>query len=289
MSNLRQARRASIAAAGLGFGLLLCLGTTAARESGTSPFETGAAPFKMLEFKMASLTPFEAPLEKRVYRLAEPFGLEISALVKGRVQKKWSGVKKKLPREARVLERCRADAEACTPAAKSFLAVIDRAAARNGWARIAEINRAINLTIKSVDDMTQYGVRDLWASPLMTFASGAGDCEDLAIAKYVALHEIGFSDEDLRLVIVHDRLAKEDHAVTAIHYDGRWLILDNKKLNILEDRSTTEFDPLFLIDSDGIKRVEARSLKPQLPWVDASIIAGEQFSFGWRSNSPALL
>ena len=289
MSNLRQARRASIAAAGLGFGLLLCLGTTAARESGTSPFETGAAPFKMLEFKMASLTPFEAPLEKRVYRLAEPFGLEISALVKGRVQKKWSGVKKKLPREARVLERCRADAEACTPAAKSFLAVIDRAAARNGWARIAEINRAINLTIKSVDDMTQYGVRDLWASPLMTFTSGTGDCEDYAIAKYVALHEIGFRDEDLRLVIVHDRVAKEDHAVTAVRYDNRWQILDNKTLDIRQDERIAQFDVLFVIDSEGVKRAEARAPKPQTPWADASIIASEQFSSGWQNSMPLLL
>jgi predicted transglutaminase-like cysteine proteinase len=289
MSNLRQARRASVAAIGLGFGLLICLGTTAARESGLSPFETGAAPFKTLEFQMASLAPFEAPQEKPVYRLAEPFGMGISALVKGGVQQKWSGVKKKLPREARMLARCRTNADACTPAAKRFLAVIDKAAAREGWTRIAELNRAINLTIKSVDDMTQYGVRDLWASPLMTFSSGAGDCEDYAIAKYVALHEIGFRDEDLRLVIVHDRAAKEDHAVTAVRYDNRWLILDNKTLDIRQDDSVAQFDPLFVIDSEGVKRAEARAPKPQNPWADASIIAGEPASSGWQSSAPLLL
>src|ERR1700685_3263940 len=104
MSDLRQVRRVSVAAVGLGFGLLICLGTTDARESGASPFETGAAPFKTLEFKMASLAPFEASREKPVYRLAEPFRMEIPALVKGGVQLKWSGVRKKLPREARALE-----------------------------------------------------------------------------------------------------------------------------------------------------------------------------------------
>jgi predicted transglutaminase-like cysteine proteinase len=187
------------------------------------------------------------------------------------------------------MARCRDNFEACAPAAKRFLAVIEKAASRKDWARVAEVNRTINLTIKAVDDMTQYGVRDLWASPLMTFASGAGDCEDLAIAKYVALHEIGFSDDDLRLVIVRDHAANEDHAVAAIRYDGRWLILDNKNLDILEDRSIAKFDPLFVIDGDGIKRVEARALKPQNPWADASIIAGEQLSFGWRSNAPILL
>jgi predicted transglutaminase-like cysteine proteinase len=289
MSNLRQAQRAVVAAIGFGLGFLICLGTTAARESEASPFETGAPPFKTLEFKMASLTPFEVPQEKPIYRLAEPFGAETSALVKGGVRQKWAGVKKKLPREARALARCRVNADTCTPAAKRFLAVIDKAAAREGWTRIAEINRAINLTIKAVDDMTQYGVRDLWASPLMTFASGAGDCEDYAIAKYVALHEIGFSGDDLRLVIVHDHAANEDHAVTAVRYDRRWLILDNKTLDIRQDDSIAQFDPLFVIDSGGAKRVEVHAPKPQNPWADASIMAGEQFPSGQRSSAPLLL
>jgi predicted transglutaminase-like cysteine proteinase len=289
MSNLSEAQRAIVAAVALGFGFLICLGTTAARESGASPFETGALPFKTLEFKMASLVPFEAPQDKPVFRLAEPFDLETSAPVKGSLQQKWAGVKQKLPREARTLARCRANTDACTPAAKRFLAVIDKAAAREGWTRIAEINRSINLTIKAVDDMTQYRVRDLWASPLMTFASGAGDCEDYAIAKYVALREIGFSNEDLRLVIVHDQAVNEDHAVTAVRYDGRWLILDNKTLDIRQDDSVAQFDPLFVIDSDGVKRAEARAPKPQNPWADASTMTGEQFSSGWQNSEPLLL
>ncbi|MDB5581080.1 MAG: hypothetical protein JWR80_6256, partial [Bradyrhizobium sp.] len=144
MSNLRQAQRAIVAAVGLSLGFLICLGTTAARESGASPFETGAPPFKTLEIQMASLAPFEAPQDKPIYRLAEPFAIATSALVKGRVQEKWAGVKKKLPGEARELARCRANPDACTPATKRFLAVIDKAAAREGWTRIAEINRSIN-------------------------------------------------------------------------------------------------------------------------------------------------
>lgn len=125
------------------------------------------------------------------------------------------------------------------------------------------------------DDLTQDGVRDLWASPLMTFASGAGDCEDYAIVKYVALREIGVGDEDLRLDIVHDHAANEDHAVTAVRYDRRWLILDNKTLDIRQDDSIAQFNPLFVIDSDGVKRVEARTPKPQNPWTDANIMTSE--------------
>ena len=55
----------------------------------------------------------------------------------------------------------------------------------------------------------------------MAFASNAGDCEDYAIAKYVALQEIGIAAADLRLVVVHDEATKQDHAVAAVRYDGR--------------------------------------------------------------------
>jgi hypothetical protein len=52
-------------------------------------------------------------------------------------------------------------------------------------------------------------------------------------------------DEDLRLLIVHLRGTNEDHAVTAVRYGGRWLILDNRTLDIRQDVNAAEFDPLL--------------------------------------------
>jgi predicted transglutaminase-like cysteine proteinase len=209
--------------------------------------------------------------------------------VNGGLQRKWDGVKKKLPREHAILMRCQAHHAACTPAAKRFLAVLDKARTQEGWARIAEINRAINLNIRPVDDLTQYGVVDLWATPLMAFKSNAGDCEDYAIAKYVALHEIGFADDDLRLLIVHLRATNEDHAVTAVRYEGEWLILDNRTLAIRQDANATEFDPLFVVDGEGVKRITKLASKPEDPWTKASpVTVSLQFSSGWP-GTPLLL
>jgi predicted transglutaminase-like cysteine proteinase len=198
---------------------------------------------------------------------SEPFGLRVSALVAGGIQNKWRGVAMRLPGEHALLLRCRVEAEACSPAAKRFLDVLDRAQSREGWARIAEVNRTINLDVRPVDDMTQYGVEDLWATPLMTFKSSAGDCEDYAIAKYVALHELGINFSDLRLVIVHDDTTRQDHAVTAVRYDGRWNILDNRTLEIRTDTDIANFQPLFLINSDGAKHVIAWSPQPPVQWL----------------------
>src|ERR1700688_1735400 len=258
MSDLRQGGRpAVVLAIGVGLGLLASVSRTQADDFDSFLFD----PYPT--FQLASLTPFEAPQGAPAYRSLEPFGAEISALVKGGLQNKWASVKKKLPHERKVFMRCRADAATCPQAAQRFLAIVDKALTRDGWARITEINRAINLNIRPVDDMTQYGVVDLWATPLMAFASNAGDCEDYAIAKYVALQEIGIADDDLRLVVVHDRATNEDHAVAAIRYDGRSPILDNRTLNIRQDVAIAEFNPLFVIDGQGVKRMTTSTSRAQ--------------------------
>ena len=126
---------------------------------------------------------------------------------------KWNGVEHKLEDEMVQLALCDGDREHCvSPAALQFLAIVDGARARDGRARFGEINRAINLAIKPMSDMAQYGQIDVWSSPLATFASGAGDCEDYAIAKFAALRMAGVSTEDIRIVVLRDQAHGEDHA-----------------------------------------------------------------------------
>ena len=50
------------------------------------------------------------------------------------------------------------------------------------------------MAIRYVSDYAQHGEADRWSAPLATFATGKGDCEDYAIAKYVALREAGFPE-----------------------------------------------------------------------------------------------
>jgi predicted transglutaminase-like cysteine proteinase len=214
---------------------------------------------------------------------AEPFGIVAPTLVRGGIQKKWGSVHKRLGLEREILRRCRTGTSPCPGAAKRFLNVVGRARKREGWARIAEVNRTINLNIKPVDDMTQYGVVDLWATPLMAFKSNAGDCEDYAIAKYVALQELGTAPTDLRLVIVRDELSNEEHAVAAVRHDGRWLILDNRTTDIREDAKIPNYDPLFVIDGASVKRVMAPLARRLEPGVRPAA-NGQTASAGWPAT-----
>src|SRR5262249_17494405 len=92
---------------------------------------------------------------------------------------------------------------------------------------------------------------------------GAGDCEDYAIAKYVALRMAGIPPEDLRLVVMVD-VRGEGHAVAAARLDGHWLILDNRRMAMVEDISVRNYRPLFVIDQSGVMNFPVGPLVAQM-------------------------
>ncbi|MDB5520261.1 MAG: hypothetical protein JWQ17_7019 [Tardiphaga sp.] len=192
---------------------------------------------------------------------AEPFGLFTSQLSEGGLRDKWQGVARELDDEMLVLVLCQEDRLHCrSAAALQFLAIVDSARGRQGRARLGEINRAINLAIRPMSDLMQYGSIDVWSSPLATLEKGAGDCEDYAIAKYVALLVSGIPAEDIRLVIVRDTMRQEDHAVVAARLEGRWLMLDNRRMAMVEDAQVRNYRPTFVIDHEGVKQTSAAPL-----------------------------
>ena len=200
-----------------------------------------------------------APLDsaasvERADRPDEPFGLSTAAVTEGPVLEKWLNVEREVDDEQLVLRSCEENRASCqSPTALQFLAIVDSGRALEGRARIGEINRAINLNLKPRSDLALYGAEDVWSPPLATFAIGAGDCEDYAIAKFVALQEAGVSPDDLRIVILRDDLRVEDHAVVAARLDGHWLTLDNRHMVLVEDHDVRRYRPIFLVDRDGVK------------------------------------
>jgi predicted transglutaminase-like cysteine proteinase len=200
-------------------------------------------------------TPDSAAITEPASIPAEPFGLSASRIYAGHLHQKWLGLARKLDDEAVQLALCHGNRDGCaSEAALQFLAIVDSARARDGRARLGEINRAINLSIRAMSDFAQYGQIDIWSSPLVTFYRGAGDCEDYAIAKFVALREAGVPTDDVRIVIMRDTIRGEDHAVAAARLDGHWLILDNRRMAMIEDSTVRNYRPLFVIDQSGIMR-----------------------------------
>jgi predicted transglutaminase-like cysteine proteinase len=183
----------------------------------------------------------------------EPFGLFAFRVPDGVLWHKWKGIEADVARDQVVLNQCRAGLESCPSHAARFLALIDAVASKSGRARLDEANHAVNGAITYVNDSVQHGEADRWSAPLLTLATGKGDCEDYAIAKYVALQEAGFSRDDMRVVLVRDRAVGQEHAVLAARIDDRWLILDNRRSELIEDLDAPSLTPLFAINHSGVR------------------------------------
>jgi predicted transglutaminase-like cysteine proteinase len=266
--------------------LVLCAGGTMAKPATVAVAEpTVVAPpvrieaAERQELRLASLDPADMPANQPfdaapapAPAIEGPFGL--GATARGPLSARWNSLQKTIALEGEILARCRANPAICTAAAAKFLAVIEAGRAREGRARIGTINRAVNLAIRYTSDLAQYGALDIWATPLMSFASGAGDCEDYAIAKYVALHYAGVAAADLRLVLVHDRSARQEHMVAAARVDGHWLILDNRTMRLVADREVPDLTPLAALGRQADAPALAATPQPSEPPAEAWDLAG---------------
>jgi predicted transglutaminase-like cysteine proteinase len=222
----------------------------------------------------------------------EPFGLFTFRAPEGRLWVNWRKVEADLRAEAPILARCRTEPEHCAPAAARFNAIVADAKAAQGRARLALVNERVNAAIRYTSDAAQHGVADLWSAPLESLASGRGDCEDYAIAKYAILRDAGLADRDLHLLLVRDNAVRLDHAVLAVRDAGQWLILDNRWDRPTADTELHQFAPLFALDEQGVKLFAApyAALEPQdlgtVPDGDSFVAGANAGGLAAVNNSP---
>ena len=190
---------------------------------------------------------------------SEPFDLPATTASAGEMTAKWADLQSRISADLKTLAACQSGNDVCPPAARRFLSIVELGRRHQGQARLAWINRAVNLSVRPVSDWAQYGYADYWASPLQTLGSGAGDCEDYAILKYVVLRELGNAPDDLRLVIVQDNMRQTEHAVLAVHYEGEWLVLDNRSMVIINAEQDRYYYPMFVMDYRGVRAFSTAS------------------------------
>ena len=202
-------------------------------------------------------------------RSAEPFGLSASALSVGGLREKWLGLERRLDDERVQLALCDGDRERCaSPAALQFLAIVDTARTREGRARLGEINRAINLAIRPMSDLAQYG-----EDRCLEFAAGnlrqrRRRLRGLCDRKFVGLAPRRHRTGRPAIVIMHDTVRDEDHAVAAARLDGHWLMLDNRRMAMVEDADVRNYRPTFVIDQRGVMQYVDAPLLASLPGHD---------------------
>lgn len=108
------------------------------------------------------------------------------------------------------------------------------------------VNNLVNET-RYIVDSRNWGQSDYWATPA-EFLQKGGDCEDFAIAKYIALRLLGVPEERMRVAIVHDNQKNIPHAVLVVYTEQGSYLLDNQNKNLIDAESGSRYRPIFSIN-----------------------------------------
>lgn len=138
----------------------------------------------------------------------------------------WTRVLQETGKGQGALSACLADDAACSTASlRRWRAAVADARGLPRRQRLQVVNDFFNRWPHR-SDRELYGLREYWATP-REFMARSGDCEDYAIAKFFTLRALGFANDELRIVALHDRLRRMTHAVVTVDQSGKVLVLDS--------------------------------------------------------------
>ncbi|WP_051307240.1 transglutaminase-like cysteine peptidase [Desulfomicrobium escambiense] len=157
---------------------------------------------------------------------------------------KWKRVLSKADAQVRVLNSC--SGAGCPPGATSWQRIMSQARGLAPMEQLKAVNTFFNKWPYRLDQ-DAYGTSDWWATP-QEFLKISGDCEDFAITKYFALRELGYSPDDLRIVILKDRIRGIAHAILAVFIDGDALVLDNVTSVIFSHDKYKHYAPYYSLN-----------------------------------------
>lgn len=124
-------------------------------------------------------------------------------------------------------------------------------------ARLRLINGFFNNTLPGETDASNYGQDEYWASPEEFLTKGSGDCEDYAIAKYLALRYFSWPEDEMWILFVNDHIYNTTHAVLLVRIKGRGFVLDNLSrpvyLLIPEKDYAQRATPLYALNRQGLR------------------------------------
>ena len=115
--------------------------------------------------------------------------------------------------------------------------------------RIARVNDTFN-RVTYVAATVNWHNPGYWETPFEFLAKG-GQCQDYAIAKYLALVESGVSEDQLRFVVLRYVARGLDHAVTVVNVEGEEMVLDNLAADIKPANEDEGYAPYYALNDSG--------------------------------------
>ena len=126
-------------------------------------------------------------------------------------------------------------------------------------------------------DPIHWKLPDYWATPVEKLATGAGDCEDYAIAKYFTLKEMGVPEDKMRIMYVYAGKTKEPHVVMT-YYEKKGavpLVLDNINKRLLPASKRDDLVPVFTFNGTSLWSAKARGTGKKIGGKDTVTLWGD--------------
>jgi predicted transglutaminase-like cysteine proteinase len=200
----------------------------------------------------AANVPLPSPAAASPGKAAGPAGIFGSLELRtnaARGAQNWPQVMSRVERERALYRKCDAG-EKCHPRLRAWRSGLKRISKLSRWQQIDAVNKLANRLVRYRSDRSAFGRADYWASPAEVLA-GQGDCEDYAILKYVSLRELGFAEDDMRLVVLRDTRRRLAHAVLAVNFEGGRYILDNLLSKPVEHTQLKSYKPVYSVNDRG--------------------------------------
>jgi predicted transglutaminase-like cysteine proteinase len=167
------------------------------------------------------------------------------AIPTNRFRDKWAGLVNSLTGAKNHFDVCSGANATCSAATARWLSYLSGIKRQPKEEQIVLVNRYVNRHIRYASDSSAYGAKDYWATPLQSIG-GRGDCEDFASAKYFSLISLGFSDDQMRVVIVKDLKLGEIHALMTISIDAQIYVLDNRFERVMQEQDVLSmYRPIY--------------------------------------------
>ncbi|MBI2255385.1 MAG: transglutaminase-like cysteine peptidase [Proteobacteria bacterium] len=129
-------------------------------------------------------------------------------------------------------------------------AVITTLKAQDRATQLSTVNATFNKQ-RYVGDTKNWGKDDYWETPY-EFLARNGDCEDYAIAKFMALKAAGVPSSEMRIVAVRNlALDGQGHAVLVVYDGGTAYLLDNQIPDVVPADSIATYQPVYSINDQA--------------------------------------
>jgi len=156
------------------------------------------------------------------------------------------------PKWRGTMDRYAGEQKSCDPAKchlGEWQALVERLRGKDLMTELREVNREMNAK-PYITDPVNWNLPDYWATPFQ-FLRKDGDCEDYAIAKYMALRKLGVAVDDMRIVVLQDMNLGIAHAILAVYVKGTPYILDNQISTVVPATAIHHYKPVYSVNENG--------------------------------------